>query len=301
MSVAPQCVPIVLSGYIPGINAFQTLGIDQSRLQAQYPGGAFIDQVRFKVPDGIYILDLQAELKINDIPITRNFVPMSAFGKSHTYEDNRTSPTTMVFNWKLKKPLYLRSGEVLTVSIQNASIDFDTAISEMIEVTYIGRGIMNKDYENAIIDGQVKTYRPWVTAFIGVRRELGTSDFTDRSTETDLKNPFDVPMLVEHFVGRMSIDGMDPNYQGGTSGIGSDAYLGYTFCRMWDSASKIIVRDPTPFGHLFHMSNKIWTVNSILPPKGFYIIDLDEQVSVVDDADFMTPIVSMVGYREVQR
>lgn len=66
-----------------------------------------------------------------------------------------------------------------------------------------------------------------------------------------------------------------------------------------DSFNNILIRDQTPFAHVFDFIDRSWTVNCKLPPKGFYLFTVDRLWSAYSAAVTATVGISMVGWREV--
>ncbi len=294
---------ITLWGQTPNTLAANGIAsVDTSRLQSHGKFGMYIDRIIFSGLSSTH--EVLVELRLGNHWITQGFVPMGMFG----------SVTITEQTWNLPRPLYVPAGMVLTPRffyeyLGSLSNPFDQPITTFQPaITYVGRNLISKEQIPPTV------FMPWVSQYIGVRQGAD-SDNSERSTERHMVNPFDVPLFVQRFRGSITVDAHDAT-DGGTIenptpapelAINASQGLQYIMARMWDSLGNIVVRDPTPFGHLFHPARFEWMVNSILPPKGFHIIDIEKTsdprwVSSVEEGDgyYKNRVyVTMIGYREV--
>ena len=69
-----------------------------------------------------------------------------------------------------------------------------------------------------------------------------------------------------------------------------------------DSFNNILIRDRTPFAHVFDAIDRAWTVNCVLPPKGFYLFTVDRLWTTYNaEVRFVGTVdISMIGWREVR-
>jgi hypothetical protein len=145
------------------------------------------------------------------------------------------------------------------------------------------------------------------------------TDRTDQSTPSDLYNPFEPELHVQRFVGRFL------NFQIGNSGTPDDNNYGDlkgvmtfadelvdfsnniplagTFVSAQDSFNNILIRDPTPFYHVFAAIDRSWTMNCVLPPKGFYLFTVDRLWAYLETQFNYTAAatvgIGMISWRDV--
>jgi len=60
-----------------------------------------------------------------------------------------------------------------------------------------------------------------------------------------------------------------------------------------------MVRDQTPFDHLFFCPERSWKVNTWIPPNAFFKFFLTENYSALASTLYLRPQIAMVGYRKV--
>ncbi len=163
---------------------------------------------------------------------------------------------------------------------------------------------------------------PWAAAyvppFIG-SSESSAFNQTDQSTPSDIFNPFEQDLHVQRFVGRFlnfqvgkDVTVAFNNY-GDLRGVmqfadelvdfSNGIPLSGTFVTAQDSQNNILVRDPTPFYHLFSYLDRSWTVNCVLPPKGFYLFTVDrlwDYLGSTLSEEFIASVgIGMIGWRDV--
>jgi len=273
--------PILLSGVItpPGIGATQGLA-DSSLMQNPFNTPMWIDEVRMRRVSGSgNSLDTHLKLTLGRIPVTHGFVPVGALGKRLAgFTSNGDFDDPLYLTWRLPRPLLIPAGEYLVPMLYAASSASGWRIS------YAGRSLPKEFAIPPIV--QV----PYATPFVAATRVDPTDDTTQVSHETDLVNVFDVPLFVQRFVGRLLVD----------SAWNAYASRELLMLRMYDSIGKILVRDETPFGHVFSELEDSWTVHTQLAPKGFYTATLLENYSLLArGAGAVQAAITLVGHREV--
>ena len=290
--------PVMLSAtLVVPINSVRGLA-DSTQLQNPSRTAMWLDEIRFFVSFGTsdfstLSLQLRVSLKLGRTPITNGFVPIGLLGKLlNPYETIYLQYTSGAFyTWKLPKPLYIPAGEYLIPAVQHIGVAGITADAN-VRITYAGRSTPSGRPAPSVLNV------PWATAFVAPSR--GTGAFTDQSYETDLVNPFNEPLRVQRFLGDVVLADSNNNRTYGNSVICSIGSR-FTTVRMVNSNGAILARDPTPFNHLFNITDRAWTVNALLPPKGFYTAYLAQDYSLLDLASVtITPIISMIGHREVK-
>lgn len=279
---------------------------DQLRLQNPRKTPILIDEIRFNVSPGASTVavrhvagDLRVDLRLGRTPLTNGFVPIwnlclgvnQSFGAgiaSVPDQGGDFARAPSLYTWHLPRPLYIPANDHLDVTVQNIAVHFDT--SKTCRVVYAGRVIDPKAPVPDVIDV------PWATAFVGTANAAGT-DATEQTREHHLNNPFKVPLRVQRFIGRISqVNGSRAD---AASAAAVNAALQYVTIRMVDSQGKVVIRDPTPFSHVFSIKDRAWTVNALLPAHGFYIAYFTEDYSPLA-GNALQVYLSMIGHRQVR-
>jgi hypothetical protein len=228
-----------------------------------------------------------------------------------------------VFTWKLPKPLFIPAREYLRPVIYYAPSPttalplLPVSVNIMYAVRPLPKGTPTPK----------KLQIPWVAAYVPSMMQNfdsvdpeneGLIDRTDLSTPSDLFNPFEQELHVQRFVGRFlnfrvgeSATPEDTN-RGDLFGVmtfvdelvdfNSNVPLAGTFVTAQDSQNNILIRDPTPFSHVFSAIDRSWTVNCVLPPKGFYLFSIDrnwEYLAGLTYTAAATVGIAMIGWRDV--
>lgn len=281
---------VVLSGTV-SLASGAVLSPPQADLRNPLKEGLWIDEIRFsvsnaQVPGGT----IRARLTIGKAQISKDYVPIWNYGKELNPIDviiaggGSTVPTS--YAWRLPKPLWVDPGDLLETSFMHTGLGSSTTVTA--RATYIGH------YDPAQPRGP-KIAVPWIAQWLPTAK-LGASNYTQASGPTDLKNPFDVPLHIHRFIGRIQVNAIDA-YSAGSGDV--DAIERFTLLRMVDSRGKILVRDPTYWGHLFQSIDRAWTVNADVPAYAYFIAYLTQTYASLNVANTYRPSLSMVGYREV--
>lgn len=307
-----QISPIILQAQITLPVTGGEFGLaDTTRLENPFQGPMWLDEIRFRMPistaggdaSPLAWSNLKVSLKLGEIPLTHGFVPIGLLGKvlndSTGLEQTTSSLGPAMFTWKLPKPLFIPARELLrpTMYIEPG---FTTVPTKTITIIYACRPLPQGTPTPKVLQ------LPWVTYFKPPNLTTATSDQTDQSTPSDLFNPWDQDLHVQRFVGRlMQIFGEDDGYMDIASAL-VDLNTGLptigTFVSAQDSFNNILIRDETPFAHVFDFVDRSWTVNCKVPPKGFYLFTVDRLWSLYTaggGAINATVGISMVGWREV--
>lgn len=300
--------PILVSSGFLTMNANQAVGPDPSRMTNPYKTPMLVDEIRFRTtrvggngpgPQ----LSLLVELKLGRIPLTNGFVPAYALCKQSPATDNNfgTTPSAYVVSttWKLPKPIYVPYGEYLSFRVMYDPTLTPAYASTTAEVSYAGRSLSSGTQKPASV------WIPWATSFpipLLAQQELTAVSSSTISTQSQLVNPFDDVLYVQRFIGRtwqsQEAQELGP-LGGGTPATGVDLAFKYTMVRATDSLGNILVRDPTPFPHLFQFVDRTWNVNTVLPPKGFYIFQVDRDYPA-GGVKALAHNITMIGYHELR-
>lgn len=240
------------------------------------------------------------KLSMGNVPLTGGFVPIFSFGNC-TYTLREAvgilqSNTYVSHTMRLSRPLYVPAGGAVIPSFHHKGY---TQEDITVRISYSGRNLP-ADYRPK------RLFVPYVAAYSSKSfNSFSTVADSDNSTETDLLNPFDVPLRIERFVGRMGLFDNSPNSENEAYVVGDvmipDVLARYTTVRMVDSNGNQIIRDYTSFANAFNFSTRAWEVNFELPSKSFYTVFLRKAASTLTLSQYMNQaFVSMVGYRELQ-
>lgn len=240
---------------------------------------------------------LGLDLKLGRVPLTKDFVPIANFGKA--LNDDPDPPGILIgqgpmnvrgpWTWRLPKPLYIPATEFLIPRIFNNPV-YAASQTRTITIAYAGRALDVDERVPDAIDVPYVSY--WQTPI-----QSAGSATPQQSTEADLVNPFNEPLAVQRFIGRCWANGAQ--FPG--AGVLGFPDVGFSVAvRAANSNGVIMVKDPTPFPTVFSLTDRSWTVNSLLAPKGFFIFYLDFDQFGEEQVDDIAPMISMVGYRKVR-
>lgn len=284
---------------------------DSTKLENPFQSPMWLDEIRIRVPpqslsddDGQSWSDLGIKLELNNIPLTNAQVPLSLLGKvlNASVEDSPPATNTRgprIFTWKLPKPLFIPAREYLRPTLYYAP--YTDAPTKVVTIIYVCRPLPKGTPTPATLA------IPWVSYFKPAYQSLGVADHIDQSNPSDLFNPWPQDLHVQRFVGRlmgqlqaeenrfMSLASANPELNSGQAGgVG-------TLISAQDSYNNILVRDRTPFAHVFDFIDRAWTVNCILPPQGFYLFNIERLWAnyVTSVTELFTVGITMVGWREV--
>lgn len=306
--------PILLRAQITPLVGGGATGVgDPTQLENPFQEPMWLDEIRFRLPDVGTWSQFLVELRLGQLPITKGFVPVGLLGKVLNESGVIGESDPAVFTWKLPRPLYIPPREFLRPTIYFEPLRAhpstgSAAVTGVVTIVYVCRSIPEgtPPPQTAQI--------PWVSHFrppVVTVDVTGGSDRTDQSTPSDLYNPWDQELHVQRFVGRasfldttgaaaenntfMSLASANVNRATGkvTSG---------TLISAQDSFNNILIRDRAPFAHVFDAIDRAWTVNCVLPPKGYYLFTIDRlwAAYLADVRMVGTVGISMVGWREVQ-
>jgi len=267
----------------------------------------WLDEIRFRLTEsgGQGWSSLNVELKLGNLSLTNGFHPISLLGKALNDglygERGASDGTPNCFTWKLPKPLYIPARELLRPTIYYEP--YSGAAAQTVTIIYVCRPIPAGTPPPSVL--QV----PWATHFKPAYLTTpDAADTTDQSTPAHLYNPHDEELHVQRFIGRLMRRnlGEDDDYMGLASAhvnLTTGLVTSGTLVSAQDSFNNILIRDRTPFAHVFSILDRSWTVNCVLPPKGFYLFTVDRLWNAYpagDGAITATVGISMVGWREVK-
>ena len=284
-----------------------------------------VDEILFNIgalEDGEYISglgyeeDIRLTMKLDSDKLVREYTPLILLGAQRNLSVNSWSaaltnppggPTLLppqlnapLFSMPLTSELLLYPGEFLTPNFYPAG----QLGSQSVSVRMLVKGRAMK------ADARRQTL-PWISSWVGVlNTPTGGSvapwvypTTTEETTEVDLYNPYDVPVYVDRMMGVVastSAAGFGQYFDPYTA----DAGLGAALIRMVDEGGRPILRDFTPFSHLFHMSDYSLKLKASMPPHSFWKAYLQENYSTLVAAGETAPslqlMMSIIGKREVR-
>lgn len=269
-----------------------------------------IDQFRFSGPNSQgsmqesdvcqYIL---VDLKLGAIPLTNKLIPIGAVAPtylkypSYPGSSGGVLPDTQL-TWHLPRPLYVPPNVQLSVKFSRAPFAaINHTGTPLIPTSAFDMtlGVAGRSMPAGWPIPQ-KIIVPWVNA---------TSVYdavTDwESKDSDLGNPHQEPLRITRFVGfngttmtRVSPDGN--SYAGLYGNIAPDFNV-----RMTLSSGKMLVRDPTPFFHLFPGDRPFFNCDGLLQQNEFVRAMISmTPVENIEQTDLRFTTIGMIGYREIQ-
>lgn len=310
--------PIVVSSNISQVAANTSLQIDPTQLLNPNRTAMLVDQFRFTC-DNMDAVDTAAyyaiarqmfvSIKLGNIALTNGFVPLGLLCPNYdatAVATNAASISGMVpfdnpLVWHLPKPLYVPSNVVMyvdTLRMVPALDTFTTAFGFRVAVA--GRSLP----ANYPIPANI--YVPWSTSsYVNGLQGTATSTLAGVTTfvtpDNALGNPNDSALMVTRLLGFHSpISGLTStagDIEAGTNGL---------TVRMTISNGKLLVREPTPFFHLFPQSRRNLDLRAYLrgsnevPGGEFVRARLDfTQTSSIFFRNFQFTGLGLVGYRSV--
>lgn len=251
-------------------------------------------------------------LRVAGKPLTNGPIPMWNFGPAISLGGETVFEQAPVggirntsiasYRWMLDRPLYIPAGVSIEVSIRSTG-SFSKPVT--VGVTASGSVVPHKPKPSRVDV-------PWVCVYAS-KSFNWDEEGSDASPETQLINPFDVPLEVSRFVGR--INQLTDYFAGDLSSNDTTEFIipsvlglyGQTFkVKMNDSSGNPVVRVATMFRNVFEAKNRSWELGVTLAPRQYYKIFLEKGVlagaSLVAGikSSRASVVVSMVGCRKEQ-
>lgn len=265
-------------------------------------------------------------LRVAGKPITNGPIPLWSFGSAYTLglEELGIVPSFILspqqvltigghYRFKLDEPMYLPPGVAIEATIRSFG------------------GFAQNAIVSIVASGSVLPHRPtptkikvpWVCVYNSRSFEM-TEKGGDESAETALINPFDKPVTIRRFVGRIAqisnntttgrvVVSDCQNIFGQGANAGTEGYYNTVFkIRMRDSSGAPVVRGATPFRNVFDAKTRAWETNFKLPARQYYKVQVEKDaLAGVEyapfDANTGLPVpstsraqvqVSFIGWRE---
>lgn len=243
-------------------------------------------------------------------------IPLSMFGDMRdTYENGlstRDTPVSSgepvaeatvypnVYDWRLKYPLYIPAGKVMTAVFTPVGIN---PLNVKVDVIYICRTWDQNRPEPKT------TKVPWATSFESKTFKYATDTDADQavSSNLDVLNPFGTPLELSRISGRcttLQLTGgpAEENYI--TEDYGLFRQLISTM-RMRSSRGFDLIRTPVMFDGVFPVNWRSWEILDgwQMAPQEYYRVQIDTEAlpdpitaASVETVQFS---VGIVGYRDV--
>lgn len=299
MDMGYQPVHLYASGTF---QAFSSGGINKAALANPTGFPMEITAIKFQLLPASGDLtgaSIGCRLDYQDQSCSNGFVPISMFCKSVNvmYEIGQYASTGVLnFVYRPSKPILIPPRGLLIPQFQHYGI---TKEDVTVGIGYSARAITAPGFKPKVQSlPYVACYRSKV---MSTGQVASDAHQTDQSTETDLVNPFNEPLNVDRFVGRL-------NYTSQTNDVVTINELAVDNIpahrlkvRMVDSFGEPVAGDFMPFGQVFSKLTRSWECPHVLNRKGYYLAYLDfagEGVSPTSNA-FMQAFVSMVGWRDI--
>lgn len=301
--------PIILSDRIT-VSAGQIRQAQSVNLQNPFRAPMLIDEIRYRVaasnsPSGVSdgYWGLRVRHTLGRTPLMSDFIPIGALCRVLGSEGANLSPVSDEvavsdgwFTWKLPKPLYVPGTEYLNTEVFNSNVPGSVygsvgSNSFTLEVAYSGKTVE--------FDAKPKVIAvPWAALYEAPAVPVTPGEFfSNKSSEANLRNPFNELLHVQRFIGRAANSRLFNAFQE----FDASTMTERTTVRAADSFGRVFVRDQTPFFHLFTFPSRTWTVNTKLQPKGFFIFEIQRDYTdlVSTNAVENSEVISMIGHREV--
>lgn len=270
--------PVYISGEV-ALNNRDIKTPDNSSISLANPFTApmWVDRINFTFNDSMAGV-IYCELKLGNEPLTDGFVPVDLLTEPQEFSVQRgmiSSP------WVLSRPIYVPENGYIQPRFYHSGLGSVAPVTA--RITYIGRAFEPGDARPDPED----LWLPYISSYIATAR-VGGSNYADKSSESNLRNPFAQPLDVVCLRGRIGL-GND---------IASDASaFQSTQVRGVNQDSAVVLRDSSEFFALF--GDGFWRTRFRLPGNGFLVMTLTENYSALSALNTYRPRFSMVGYRQV--
>jgi hypothetical protein len=310
---------------ITGLTVGRTLIARGDDLVNQTDKVMLIDELRFEVSSKEFSysatgpfsgIPISVKLSVGRFLVIPRAVPLPLFCKpqdrvaaqsiSFPPEGNAFEQEVGAYVWRLKKPLVLRQNDYLQMSL-SYEIPFsgysDGAQSYTVSVTGVGR---------IVRDLPQQMYVPYVAAYLPAM--ISTAFATQQTLESvasDLTNPVNEPLMVDHLLGQGVVVGGNPladvqqsvsdGYSAGLGAVATQIQIIAAGLNNSEQYSNFGVRDFQPFLHVFPGFSRAWNFKAILQPQSFLQVreQLTNWAAFASSATWARFGVGMVGYYKV--
>jgi hypothetical protein len=292
--------PLMTAGTQSGVTDYNSL-----KNPLAYP--ILVDEILFNIQesnvDAADGADMRVQLRVGRDEIVRAYTPLWLLGKNRNQSVRSSSygssvpSTTMgsyyfnqqnapLYSCKFGTSLVLMPGEILEPIFYHAGIVYNDSFTVRMIVK-----------ARVLPQETQRTSWPWISYWAGALQVPG-SNYTEQSTEANLCNPHPQPFYVDRMVGvigsHATLASLLTPYSVNSA---IDAALNYCLIRMSDAAGRPIIRDNTPFGHVFQMRDFCWELGGVtMPPNGFWYAYLTENYATLQ-TNSLQAMMSVIGWR----
>lgn len=308
--------PIVVSSNVYPVGVNSTLQVNPTQLLNPNRTAMLIDQIRFSpglinaVDASAFLYQQSVSIQLGSIYLTNGSVPIAALCPSYDYSwDNASIGRTALgpqtapqYVWHFPRPLYVPPNVLTYVNTKRTVLTNDSNTGNTdFRVSIVGRSLPRSYPVPANI------FVPWATSATVNTTQITTNSGVQTYVTPDnaLGNPNSSSLMVTRLTG----------FHASLSALGVSAYDRQTgpngiTLRMTISSGKLLIREPTPFFHLFPSSRRYLDLRAILrgsnEVKGGefvkarldYTIASGGNVGGASDG-FPITIVGLQGYRSV--
>lgn len=301
--------PIVLSQSITLASNGSARQTDPTQLLNPNQSAMLIDQFRFVqtmgTTSGNYMRQVYVSIQIGSIHLTNGMVPIATLCPSYDGTIAGTASAGGSINiasgsnplvWHLPKPMYVPANVVTYVNFLRVinSADLLSASISMRAVV-AGRSLPSDHPKPAEI------YAPWASASVVDTNQTTTLAGRQifNTPNNALGNPNDSDMMVTRLTGYRDVLNAGSS-SGDTEGPDT------TTVKMSISSGKLLVREPTPFYHLFPLSRRYFDMRGILRGKDkvkgggeFVRAQVSYQAQGATVSNMNLTMLGLIGYRTV--
>jgi hypothetical protein len=222
--------------------------------------------------------NIYVEMRLGREALTAGFVPLSLM----VLPDDLAAEAAGLYTFRLRKPMRMESGEYLTVRVQNRSaVSGSVAFTLLTKCVTAGTTLIRE--------------LPFFAAFVDTARAGGTSSFTAKSTEAQLRNPFPTSLFIDRLIGRYLGNNAEL-----VSATGITNVVRQTYVRIADWLGNQIVQPNTPFDVVFTPEVKAWIIQTKIPANAFFIANLINTTSFNSSAYTTTQaLIGLIASRTV--
>lgn len=300
--LAASTEPGVITAGTTSLNVGATLGVANiQNLRNPLDVPMLVDEILFYTSGGG--ADVRVGLKLGSDEIIKQYTPLILLGASRNLSVSSASnvgPTPVgaqinqtLFGMRMSSDLILYPSEFLNPIFYNAGII--SAAAQSVRIIVRGRAMKLDSKRQSL---------PWISYWAGQLQSLG-SNLTEETVESDLFNPYDVSLQLDRMVGAIAstetTGGASAGVYSGLSTI--DAGLNYALLRMVDGTGAPIIRDFTPFSHIFQMMDYSWRLRGTMPPHSFWKAYMQENYSTTNfsvTSPKLQLMMSLIGHRAVR-
>lgn len=243
--------------------------------------------------------DIRLQLRFDSVELVKAYTPLWLLGAGRNFSalSNSSGPTILggqlnsnIFGMRLASELILYPGEFLQPIFYNAA-DI-SSVSVAVRVIVRGRAMPASAKRQSL---------PWISYWSG-GTHAPNANITEETTETNLNNPYGVPLQLDRMVGGIVCDG-----SGGLGFYGPygdpttiDAALNYCQIRIVDYAGRPILRDYTPIGHLCQLQDYSWRLRGTMPPNSFWKAYINgNYASIGVSTPKLQAMLSLIGHHSI--